>query len=83
MEDLPLSLTSFVAYGMPACLLYDILRSAQTVLRGRRGAEAILKGDDDRLIVVVGPCSVHDVKAALEYGQSDWLMKLRRLRAVH
>lgn len=45
------------------------MRSAETVLQGRKGAEAILSGEDDRLLVVVGPCSVHDVKAALEYGQ--------------
>jgi len=43
------------------------MRSAETVLSGRNGAEAILSGEDDRLLVVVGPCSVHDVKAALEY----------------
>ncbi|KAK0519673.1 hypothetical protein OC834_007304 [Tilletia horrida] len=41
--------------------------AAQTVLAGRRATEDILKGIDDRLVVVVGPCSVHDVRAALEY----------------
>ena len=34
----------------------------------RRQAEAILRGDDDRLMVVVGPCSIHDTQSALEYG---------------
>jgi 3-deoxy-7-phosphoheptulonate synthase len=29
--------------------------------------EAALKGNDDRLVVVVGPCSIHDVNAALDY----------------
>ena len=43
--------------------------AAATVLEGRRGAEAVLNGEDDRLLVVVGPCSVHDVKAALEYAK--------------
>src|ERR671915_1091999 len=33
----------------------------------RRAIEAILDGKDARLLVVVGPCSVHDTKAALEY----------------
>ena len=33
----------------------------------RRAIEAILDGKDSRLLVVVGPCSVHDTKAALEY----------------
>jgi len=36
---------------------------------GRRAAAAILRGDDDRLLVVVGPCSVHDVRAARDYAQ--------------
>jgi 3-deoxy-7-phosphoheptulonate synthase len=39
------------------------------VLRGRAEIHAILDREDDRLIVVVGPCSVHDVAAALEYGR--------------
>lgn len=43
--------------------------AAHTVLEGRRTAENILGGSDDRLMVVVGPCSVHDVKAAIEYAQ--------------
>ena len=37
------------------------------VYETRRGIEAILDGQDERLLVVVGPCSVHDTKAALEY----------------
>ena len=37
------------------------------VLRGRSQVHAILDGDDDRLLVVVGPCSVHDLEATLEY----------------
>ena len=38
-----------------------------------RDTEAVIKHHDDRLIVIVGPCSVHDVRAGLEYA--------RRLRA--
>ncbi len=38
-----------------------------TVLRGRQEASAILSGHDDRLLVVVGPCSIHDPDAGLEY----------------
>jgi len=45
------------------------LKAAHVVFEGRRGAEKILHGEDDRLVVVVGPCSVHDVKAALEYAE--------------
>ncbi len=47
---------------------------AATVVRGRREVTEILHGRDERLMVVVGPCSVHDPKAALEYA--------RRLAAV-
>ncbi|GAA6020973.1 hypothetical protein JCM11491_001571 [Sporobolomyces phaffii] len=56
----------------PQILMEDYplsLRAAATVIEGRKGAEEILKGEDDRLLVIVGPCSVHDVKAALEYAQ--------------
>ena len=37
------------------------------VLRGRSEIVEILRREDDRLLVVVGPCSVHDVDAALDY----------------
>ncbi|HVX43689.1 MAG TPA: 3-deoxy-7-phosphoheptulonate synthase [Mycobacteriales bacterium] len=54
-------------------LLRDELRltpeQAATVLRGRTETAAILNGTDDRLLVVVGPCSVHDPAAALEYAR--------------
>ena len=38
-----------------------------TVARGRETIEHILDGDDPRLIAVVGPCSIHNLKAAEEY----------------
>jgi 3-deoxy-7-phosphoheptulonate synthase len=44
-------------------------RVAETVQRGRAGAVDILDGRDDRLLVVVGPCSVHDPVAALDYAR--------------
>lgn len=34
---------------------------------GRSEAELIISGMDDRLMVVVGPCSIHDAKSAIEY----------------
>ncbi|KAG6377227.1 hypothetical protein JVT61DRAFT_1281 [Boletus reticuloceps] len=43
--------------------------AANTVLEGRRATENILHGNDDRLVVVVGPCSVHNVDAAIEYAK--------------
>ena len=39
----------------------------QTVLRGRREIQRILAGDDRRLLMIVGPCSIHDERSALEY----------------
>jgi 3-deoxy-7-phosphoheptulonate synthase len=39
----------------------------ETVLRGRSAIVDILRRADDRLLVVVGPCSVHDVEAAVDY----------------
>ncbi|KAI8811706.1 putative phospho-2-dehydro-3-deoxyheptonate aldolase, tyrosine-inhibited [Cladochytrium replicatum] len=42
-------------------------RSMQTIRRARRAAEKIIKGLDDRVLVIVGPCSIHDVQAAKEY----------------
>lgn len=41
--------------------------AAQTTLQARAEIHKILTGEDDRLLVVVGPCSIHDPKAALEY----------------
>ena len=41
--------------------------SAKLVAQSRKDIAKILKGEDDRLLVIVGPCSVHDPQAALEY----------------
>lgn len=57
----------------PQILMEDIpltLKAAQTIVSGRQSAENIIKGQDDRLLVVVGPCSIHDVNAAKEYGKA-------------
>ena len=42
---------------------------AQTVVRGRKQIEKILEGQDSRKFIVVGPCSIHDPKLALEYAK--------------
>lgn len=42
---------------------------ADTVVRGRREVEDILTGKDSRLLVIVGPCSIHDINAAMEYAR--------------
>src|SRR5918992_1057293 len=54
----------------PAQVLRDISitkRAAQTVYETRQAIHRILHGADDRLLVIMGPCSIHDVKAAKEY----------------
>ncbi|SIT05098.1 3-deoxy-7-phosphoheptulonate synthase [Neptunomonas antarctica] len=43
--------------------------AATTVMEGRQVIRDILDGKDKRLFVVIGPCSIHDVDAALEYGK--------------
>ena len=40
-----------------------------TVLEGRRQLEAVLNGEDERFAVIVGPCSIHDQSAALDYAE--------------
>ncbi|TWU56662.1 Phospho-2-dehydro-3-deoxyheptonate aldolase, Phe-sensitive [Rubripirellula tenax] len=40
---------------------------AETVAKGRGGIQQVLAEKDDRLVVVVGPCSIHDPEAAMEY----------------
>ncbi len=58
------------ALATPEELMHDLpcsAAAATTVATSRKSVQAILHGQDDRLIVVVGPCSIHDVKAAYEY----------------
>ncbi|MEN8180892.1 MAG: 3-deoxy-7-phosphoheptulonate synthase AroG [Pseudomonadota bacterium] len=43
--------------------------AAQTVFETREAIHRILHDQDDRLLVIIGPCSVHDPKAALDYAQ--------------
>jgi len=54
----------------PACLEEEIAltpKARQTILAARSATAAVLDGTDDRLVVICGPCSIHDVKAAKEY----------------
>lgn len=44
-------------------------RAAQTVSGARAALQRILHGQDERLAVVIGPCSIHDVRAAREYAE--------------
>jgi 3-deoxy-7-phosphoheptulonate synthase len=54
----------------PAQVLGDFpitSKAARTVFETRRAIHRILHGADDRLLVIAGPCSIHDVKAGKEY----------------
>ena len=50
------------------------INAERSVVEGRRALEAILDRRDPRLFVVVGPCSIHDPLAGLDYA--------RRLKAL-
>ena len=57
----------------PAILMEEIPiseRASNLVAKTRAAAGDIIKGKDDRLLVIVGPCSIHDPVAALEYSKS-------------
>jgi 3-deoxy-7-phosphoheptulonate synthase len=72
-----LRIESFRPLLPPAILLEELPlneNGSATVTRARTEVSAILGGRDDRLVVIVGPCSIHDPAAGLEYG--------RRLRAL-
>jgi 3-deoxy-7-phosphoheptulonate synthase len=63
---------------LPPSALHDAVpagdRAMQTVSSARQTVARILKGQDKRLLVVVGPCSIHDIAAAMDYA--------RRLKAL-
>ena len=65
----------------PALIKHEIvpsLQSRQTIARARYEAARVIAGADDRVLVVVGPCSIHSPELALEYARrlkdrmSDW-----------
>ena len=56
----------------PAILIEELAvtgRAASTVAETRAAASAIIRGSDRRLVAVVGPCSIHDPRAALEFAE--------------
>jgi 3-deoxy-7-phosphoheptulonate synthase len=58
---------------LPPAILMDELplteRASTTVALGRAAVAKVLRGEDDRLIAVVGPCSIHDPAAAIDYAK--------------
>src|ERR1700759_2648954 len=55
--------------------------TSATVTQSRRQLHRILHGEDDRLAVVIGPCSIHDVDSALEYA-NRLVQQRERLRST-
>ncbi len=56
----------------PALLMEELPLSAEgsrTVAEARQAISRVLRGQDDRLLLVVGPCSIHDPTAALDYAR--------------
>ncbi|GGK35994.1 phospho-2-dehydro-3-deoxyheptonate aldolase [Pilimelia terevasa] len=51
----------------PAAIAAALPPAPRSVTRGRAAVRAVLDGHDPRLLTIVGPCSVHDTDAALEY----------------
>src|SRR6202453_3935382 len=65
-------ITGYEPLLSPAALLDELPlteQAAATVERTRAEVRAVLDGSNDRLLVIVGPCSVHDPKAALDYAR--------------
>src|SRR5579863_8600177 len=81
-------ITGYEPLLSPAALLDELRlteQAAETVARTRAEVRAVLDGSDDRLLVIAGPCSVHDPVAALDYAallralshQDDLLIVMR------
>ena len=67
-EDLRIAEIKAVATPTEICEEIPITETAaETTYHTRQGIQDILRGKDDRLVVVVGPCSIHDTQAAKEY----------------
>ena len=76
-----LRIRSFAPLSAPAELLRELPCSepmSDNVVNARRALHRILHGEDDRLAVVIGPCSIHDPRAAMDYAA-----RLRPLRDTH
>ncbi|SMG64043.1 phospho-2-dehydro-3-deoxyheptonate aldolase [methanotrophic bacterial endosymbiont of Bathymodiolus sp.] len=57
--------------------------AAKTTTEARAAAHDILTDQDDRLLVIVGPCSIHDTEAALEYAQKLKVLKDELQQDLH
>jgi len=53
-------------------------KTADFIIQSRKEIEAVISGEDKRLLVIIGPCSIHDTTAAIDYAK-----KLTVLREKH
>jgi 3-deoxy-7-phosphoheptulonate synthase len=70
MKTYDVNVKEFIPIISPADLKKELPMSdtsTRTVVEGRRVIENIITGKDSRLMVIAGPCSIHDEQAALEY----------------
>jgi len=67
-DDLRINKTTEVSSPAEVHAAFPISeKAAETVYKTRQSIHNMLNGKDDRILVVTGPCSVHDLKAAKEY----------------
>lgn len=72
IEDDDLRITGYKPLTAPSELQENMMASStskETIRAGRQQVRRVLRGRDDRLVVIVGPCSVHDPDAAIEYAR--------------
>lgn len=78
--ELPSSKRAKTCHIPPPAVLHQALPMSNavrdTVAAGRSSLLALAQGQDDRLMVLIGPCSVHCPKAAIDYAK--WLLPLAR-----
>ncbi len=69
-DDVRITAVGPVATPGEIMVEYPITHQAEhTVVHTRQAIHKIINGMDDRVLIIVGPCSIHDPKAALEYAQ--------------
>ena len=70
MKTYDVHVEEFITLISPEALKQEVPiteKATRTVIEGRQTIQDIIRRKDRRLLVVTGPCSIHDEKAALEY----------------
>ncbi len=66
----------------PEALMADLpitYQAAETVHNARQEIYDVMTGEDDRLVVIIGPCSIHDTDAAIEYANLNLAANLTNI----